>query len=156
MVGGRRFVVTVAVLGMAAVAHAALTWPTQSILVLFGVGGCVAFFAEFVATTRGWVTHHLDPQFVGVPAYTVVGWTSIIYVAFRGMSLVANGWMAVLGTVVLTTAFDLSTDRYGVANGYWTYTDAIPGPRVLGVPWWNYLGWVLVTGVTTGVTVLVA
>ena len=45
-------------------------------------------------------------------------------------------------------AYDILTDHRGVADGHWTYVDDIPGPRHLGVPWWNYVGWFVVSCTT--------
>lgn len=144
----RVFVGSAVLLGLVAVAHAALTWPVGATVAFFGGGGLVAVLAELVAVDRGWLRHHLGPQVRGVPLYVAFGWTGVIYVAFRVALLTVDGWAAVALAAGLATAYDLLVDHRGVARGHWSYPDALPGPRRRGVPWYNYLGWLLVSAVT--------
>ncbi|MFB6121701.1 MAG: carotenoid biosynthesis protein [Halobacteriaceae archaeon] len=148
-----RVVGTTLVFGLAALAHAALTWPLAATLALFGGGAAVAFVAELGAVQRGWLVHHVGPKVAGVPLYALLGWTSTVYGALRVALLVTDGWAAVAGASALATTADALTDHRGVAAGWWTYTDALPGPDVLGVPWWNAVGWAVVSGLTAGLAV---
>ena len=54
---------------------------------------------------------------------------------------------------VIATAYDVLTDFRGVADGHWTYTDDLPGPRHRGVPWWNFAGWLTISGLTAAFAV---
>lgn len=128
-------------IGVLALAHAALGWPTDATLAFFGGGALVAFLAEAVVVDRGWLEHHVGPKAVGVPLYVLFGWTGTIYVAFRVALLVTDGWIAIAATGALATAYDVLVDHRGVTEGLWTYTDDLPGPRPRGVPWWNFVGW---------------
>lgn len=148
MADTRTFVASVAALGVAALAHAALTWPARATLAFFAGGALVAFAAEAVVVNLGWLDHHAGPKLLGVPLYVLLGWTGTVYVAFRLALLVADGWPAVAAAAVLATTYDVFTDPRGVADSHWTYTDDVPGPRFHGVPWWNFAGWLAISATT--------
>lgn len=145
---GRLFAASTVAIGVLALGHAAVTWPTRATLALFGGGALVAFAAEAVVIERGWLEHHVGPQVAGVPLYVLFGWTGVVYAAFRVALLATDGWPAVLLAALLATGYDLLTDYRGVADGHWTYIDDLPGPRHRGVPWWNYAGWFAISTVT--------
>lgn len=148
MLEDRSFVVATVSVGFASLVHAAFTWPAAATVALFGGGAVVAFVAEAVAVGQGALDHHVSPKLAGVPVYVLGGWTGAVYVAFRLALLEADGLTAVVAAAGLATTFDLLTDHKGVEAGYWTYTDDLPGPRFRGVPWWNYLGWFVVSSIT--------
>lgn len=148
MASHRRFAGLTVVLGLGTVLHGVLTWPTRATIALFGVGAVIAFVAEAVVIHLGWLEHHIGPQLLGVPLYLLAGWPAVIYLAFRLAHLTAMGLPAVLLTAVLATTYDLFTDHQGVESGHWTYTDDLPGPRLRGVPWWNFGGWLLISALT--------
>lgn len=152
MTSDRTFAATTVGLGLATLLHAAATWPPAATLALFGGGAAVAFVAEAVVIRLGWLEHHVGPKALGVPLYVLFGWTAAVYLAFRIALLVTGGWTAVVAAGVIATAWDLLTDHRGVEEGYWTYLDQLPGPRYRGVPWWNYVGWLCVSGVTAALT----
>jgi len=141
--------VTIAV-GLAALAHAGATWPAAATVALFGGGAVVAFVAEAIAVGRGILEHHVEPKLLGVPVYVLFGWTGAVYVAFRVALLGFDGPASIAVATGLATTADLLTDQYGVEAGYWTYTDDLPGPRLRGVPWWNFAGWAVVSSITAG------
>lgn len=144
----QRFALATVALGLAALAHALATWPVWATVALFGGGAAVAFLAEAAVINLGWLEHHVGPKVVGVPLYLLFGWTAVTYVAFRLALLATGGWSAVALAAVLATTYDVLTDHYGVREGHWTYTDDLPGPRLREVPWWNFLGWVVVSATT--------
>jgi uncharacterized membrane protein len=152
---GRTFAATTVALGVVALAHAAVTWPTAATLAFFGGGALVAFVAEAMVIELGWLEHHVGPKVVGVPLYLLFGWTGTVYVAFRVALLATDGagTAAVAVAAVLATAYDLLTDHRGVEEGHWTYTDDLPGPRHRGVPWWNFVGWLVVSSLTAAFAV---
>jgi uncharacterized membrane protein len=156
MTDGRVFAASTVAFGLLAVAHAALTWPTRVTVAFFGGGAVVAFVAEAVVVRLGWLDHHLEfgPAPLDVPLYVLLGWTGVVYVAFRLASLVADGWPAVALAALLATGYDALTDPRGVAEGFWTYTDDLPGPRYAGVPWWNTAGWLVISTATAAFAVL--
>jgi uncharacterized membrane protein len=149
----RTFATTIAAFGTLCLVHALVTWPLAATVALFFGGATVAVLAEVVVVELGWLDHHVGPQLAGVPLYVLFGWTGAVYAAFRGALLVTDGWLAVAAGAALATGWDLLTDHRGVANGYWTYTDDLPGPRFRGVPWWNFAGWLVVSATTAGLAV---
>jgi uncharacterized membrane protein len=150
----RTFAATTVALGALALAHAVVTWPTAATLAFFGGGALVAFVAEAVVIEFGWLEHHVGPKVVGVPLYVLFGWTGTVYVAFRVALLATDGVAAVALAAVLATTYDLFTDHLGVEEGHWTYTDDLPGPRHRGVPWWNFVGWFVISSLTATFAVL--
>jgi hypothetical protein len=148
MSSARVFAATTVALGVVALAHAAATWPLAATVAFFGVGALVAFVAEAVVINLGWLDHHVGPKLAGVPAYILFGWTGTVYVAYRIGLLVTDGWAAVVTAGVVATTYDLLTDHRGVADGHWSYTDDLPGPRYRGVPWWNFAGWFAISCLT--------
>lgn len=151
----RRVVGATVAVGVAAVGHAALTWPPRAALALFLGGGTVAAVGEFTAVRFGWLRHHVGPQVAGVPPYTLLGWTGVVYVALRGVLVVTEGWTAAVAAGLLAAGLNAIVDPVGVAAGCWSYTDDLPGPRYWGVPWWNAAGWVVVGGGVAGVAVVI-
>jgi len=141
----RSFALVTVAVGLLALVHATVTWPLEATIALFGGGAVVAFLAEAVVIHLGFLEHHVGPNVLGVPVYVLFGWTGAVYVAFRAALLVTVGLPAVTVAAALATTYDLLVDHRGVAEGYWTYTDDLPGPRFRGVPWWNYAGWLVVS-----------
>ncbi len=148
MVSGRTFAASTVALGLLAFGHAILTWPFEATLALFGGGAAVAFAAEAIGITAGLLEHHISPKLLGVPLYVLFGWTGIVYITLRLALLVVEGWPAVALAAVLATGYDVFTDHQGVADGHWTYTDDLPGPRFKAVPWWNFAAWLAISGLT--------
>jgi hypothetical protein len=153
MVSKRVFAATTIAVGSGSLVHAVVTWPLPATLSLFGGGVIVAFLAEAVAVNLGWLEHNIGPKAVGVPLYLLFGWPGTIYVAFRVALLLTDGWGAVVVAAVLATTYDVFTDHMGVEEGHWTYTDDLPGPRYRTVPWWNYVGWFLISCLTAAFAV---
>lgn len=154
MSSSRSFATSTVAVGLLAAAHAAVTWPAQATLAFFAGGALVAFAAESVVINLGWLEHHIGPQILGVPLYVLFGWTGAVYVSFRLALLVTGGWSAVALGATIATTYDLLTDHQGVAQGHWTYTDDLPGPRPRDVPWWNFVGWVLISVLTASFALL--
>jgi hypothetical protein len=153
MVSKRVFAATTIAVGIVTLLHAVVTWPIAATLALFGGGALTAFIAEAIVINLGWLEHNIGPKAVGVPLYVLFGWTGTIYVAFRGALLVTDGWVAVAVAAILATTYDVFTDHMGVADGHWTYTDDLAGPRYRDVPWWNYAGWLLISCLTAAFAV---
>lgn len=150
----RRFAVTTITLGLVALAHALVTWPLRATIGFFAGGTLVAFIAEATVINLNWLEHHIGPKFLGVPLYVLFGWTGAVYVTLRIALLVTDGWTAVAASSVLATVYDVLTDHRGIADGHWTYTDDLPGPRYRGVPWWNFAGWFAISFLTATFAVL--
>ena len=153
MPSSRVFAATTVAIGLVALVHATLTWPIRATIALFVGGALVAFLGEAVVIRLGLLEHHIRPKVAGVPVYILFGWTGVVYLALRVSLLVLAGIPAVLGGAVLATAYDIASDHRGVADGTWSYLDDVPGPRYRGVPWWNYLGWFAISGLTGALAV---
>jgi len=153
MTSSRTFVATTVMLGVAAYAHALLTWSLEGAVALFVGGAVLAFVGEVIVVNFGWLEHHVGPKVAGVPLYVLPGWTAIIYVAVRVALVITDGWMVVPIAAALATGYDVLADNRSVEDGYWTYTDDLPGPQHGEVPWWNYAGWFAISGVTASLAV---
>ncbi|SFR42177.1 carotenoid biosynthesis protein [Halogeometricum limi] len=145
-----RFRLTTTGLGVAAVVHAAWVWGVVPALRFVAVAVAVAFVAEIFVIRPGLLTHHTGPKAMGVPFVALAGWVGVIYVAYSLVGFVVTGPLRPVAAGVLATATNLLTDPHGVAQGFWTYHESrVSSPRYGDVPWWNYLGWfVLTTGIT--------
>lgn len=142
-------VVNVAIFAVA-LAHAALTWPPRAVLALFVGGAALAGVAEVVVIAAGLLEHELEPQVAGVPLVVLLAWPAVVYASLRVALLVAPaGPPAAALAAVLATAADVVTDPDGVERGVWRYPEAaVSTPRYRGVPWWNFVGWLLIVFVT--------
>lgn len=131
-------------------AHALLTWPLRATVALFVGGALVAFALEVGGIAAGLLEHELRPRIAGVPVTILLAWPAIAYLAYRVALLVAPaGVRAAAVAAVLATAADVLTDPNGVSDGVWRYPDAaISEPRYRGVPWWNFVAWLVVVFVT--------
>lgn len=145
----RRYVAGQVALVLATLTHALLTWPLAETAALFVGGVALAFAAEAPAVRAGLFTHYLRPQVAGVPVSVLLAWPAVVYLAVQVASLAVEGPLAVAGVAAaVATLADAVIEPRAVAAGAWTYTDALPGPRVRGVPWWNAAGWFVVVFVT--------
>lgn len=140
------FAVGLVVAGVASLVHAAVTWSLAS-AVRFGlVAAGLAFVAELLVVGAGWLDHHLRPQVRGVPVPVLAGWVAATYVAYRVATLLVGPADAPVVAATLATAADLVGDPFGVRAGFWEYTHRGPAEfRIAGVPWWNFVGWFLLT-----------
>jgi hypothetical protein len=144
-----RIVVITVLLWIVGFSHAALTWPGGAVVAFFVGGACLTFAAEAVGIDLGLLEHHVTPKVVGVPLYLLFAWTGAIYLPFRLALLALDGAAAALLAAAIATGYDVLTDHRGVAEGYWSYTDGLPGPRFKGVPWWNYAAWFVLSFLTS-------
>ncbi|MFB6254162.1 MAG: carotenoid biosynthesis protein [Halobacteriaceae archaeon] len=146
-------IVTTILTGITAI-HAILTWPANAVLVFFIGGAIIAFVAEAIVINAGWLEHHIGLQFLGVPLYVGIAWPGLIYIVFRISMLLTSGLTAIALTGILATIFTVITDPYGVAQNYWTYTADMPGFRYRNVPWWNFVGWLLISSGISAFTIM--
>lgn len=145
----RRYVTGQLLLFIVTLGHALLTWSLSATAALFAGGLLVAVAVEAPAVQVSLFTHHLRPQIVGIPVSVLLAWPAVVYLAVRTASLVVTGTLAVAATAaVLGTLADAALEPRAVAEGAWTYSEKLPGPRVRGVPWWNAAGWLGVVFVT--------
>lgn len=134
------------VAGAASLVHAAVTWSLAGAIRFGLVAAGLAFVAELLVVGAGWLDHRLRPQVRGVPVAVLAGWIAATYVAYRVATLLVGPGDAPVVAATLATAADLVGDPFGVRAGFWEYTDRGPAkPRIVGVPWWNFVGWFLLT-----------
>jgi putative membrane protein len=140
------FAVTTAGLGVLSTLHAALTWGPAAAGRYLAVAVVLSFVGEAVAVRLGLIRHHTHPKLLGVPVLALLGWVGATYVSYRiALLLVVPGVAPVLAAAV-ATALNLFTDPGGVDNGFWTYpTTAVSRYRYRNVPWWNFVGWFVLT-----------
>lgn len=146
----RRYTLTTAIVVVAALGHALLTWPLADVFALFVGGAAIAFTLEVVGVAAGLFRHAMRPQVLGVPVVVIGAWPAVTYVAYR-ISLLAlpAGVPAAAGAAIVATAVDAATERNAVEAGVWTFPEhSLSSPRIAGVPWWNFVGWLVVAFVT--------
>lgn len=153
----RRFVVGSLVFAIVAFVHALLTWPIRSTLALFLGGAAIALLAEVAGVRLGLLRHAIQPQVAGVPLVVVLAWPATAYVFYRLAALFLPGGLpAALVAAAAATLFDGLTDHIGVERGHWAYpASPVPGPRIRGVPWWNFVAWFVLVLVTAMLPALV-
>lgn len=137
--------------------HAVETWPPAPTAALFITGAVVAFLAEATVVGLGLLRHHIEPQVLGIPVSVVVVWPAVVYVCLRLALVVApSGPTAAVLAAVVGTVTNLVLDPLGVAHGVWTYPEhPLSRPRVNGVPWWSFAGWVVIVSATAAVPLAV-
>ena len=143
-------------------------WQTSLIItVLAGSWGIVQTFrvvmivtvttlaAEAVGTATGFpfgsysYTNKLQPQVAHVPLLIPLAWLMMLPVAWAVAYKVTgtmSGWRFVTLSAVAMTAWDLFLDPQMVAWGFWVWEQ--PG-GYFGIPWQNFLGWLLTAGLAT-------
>lgn len=148
-------VASVVVFFVASVADAARVHGMAGAVALIVVAGGGGLLAEAVGVATGWPFGHyaytgtLGPELLGVPvvvplAWVMMAWPALVVartLASRGPAVVAVGAVAL-------TAWDVFLDPQMVAAGHWAWFDTAPGlPLIPGIPWTNYLGWLLVSAI---------
>ncbi|MBY6676000.1 carotenoid biosynthesis protein [Rhodococcus sp. BP-149] len=158
--GGVKDAVTfcvVALLAAACVTHAASArgagWATLMVLLTAGIG----LTAEIIGTRTGmpfgcyeYAQDRIGPSLAHVPVVVPFAWTAGLYPVWCAATVVAQRMRRpVLTRVGLTTVgvvgWDLYLDPQMVADGQWTWCSPFaPLPGLDGIPWTNYVGWLLV------------
>lgn len=146
----RRYSITNAIVVVAALSHALLTWPLPDVLALFVGGAAIAFALEIGAVAAGMVHHEMRPQVLGVPVVVIGAWPAIVYVTYRvALLALPEGVTAAVGAAALATALDGLTEPNATAEGVWSFPEhPLSSVRLAGIPAWNFLGWFVVVFVT--------
>jgi len=139
-----------------ALGHAVLTWEPAATLAVFLGGIALTFPAEAVFVRAGLLEHHTGPRVAGVPLPVLAAWPAVVYVFLRAAALVAGLTLeAAALAAVAATMFDAAVDPEGVREGRWSYPPSpFSEPRFRGVPWWNFVGWLLLVGAVGALAVL--
>ena len=90
------------------------------------------------------------PQVAGIPVHIVFAWPAIVYFTYQiGLVFLPAGAPAAAGAAIIATSWDLLGDPRGVSEGAWTYPEhPLSSPRFRDVPWWNFVGWLVIVFVT--------
>lgn len=110
---------------------------------------------EIIGSTTGFPFGHytytdlLQPQVIHVPLLIPMAWFMMLPAAWATVARYRpNRWLFALLSAAALTAWDLFLDPQMVAWGLWTW-DAPGG--YFGIPWTNYLGWLLTAVFITAV-----
>ncbi|SNQ46971.1 Carotene biosynthesis associated membrane protein [Frankia canadensis] len=140
----------------ASVLHAAATrgprWTAAYLVSTVGTGLAVETLGVHTGVPFGRYAYggSLGPRVFGVAAVVPLAWAMMAYPAYvlARRHEHAPYRAALLGGLVLAT-WDLFLDPQMVAAGHWTWSAS--GPALNGIPLTNFLGWLLVGTVLTGV-----
>jgi uncharacterized membrane protein len=130
-----------------------------------GLGLGLPFVGEYVGINLiRLVRHRTRPQFLGVPLNAALGWYNIGYASFALVESLAPAGLPPgrrrlllpAATAVLATSLDLILDCFGLAEGYWEWSqDGLYAPEIggangrHGIPITNFISWILLTGTVT-------
>jgi len=100
-------------------------------------------------------TETLQPQILGVPLLVPLAWMMMLPPAWGVASAISSRfqqrWQStffIATSAAAMTAWDLFLDPQMVTWGLWAWVS--PG-RYFGIPWSNFLGWLLVSAVITAI-----
>lgn len=138
--------------GAMGVLFAAVDWGIGHALTFAALAGTVSFLAELVVVRAGLLEHHIEPQIAGVPLAALAGWTGVTAFAIRAALHLGGAFPPWLPTAVLAGLFatlaDALVDERGVEAGAWEYPEhPLSRLRSGPVPWWNFVGWLVLTSV---------
>lgn len=121
------------------------------------------WIAEAVGSRTGFpfgyyhYTPILQPQIAGVPLFIPLAWFMMLPSAWAIAQIVVGTqrrWAYTALSAVALTAWDFFLDPQKVAWGFWVWTDSAGNPFTggyFGVPWVNFLGWLLVAAIVTAI-----
>lgn len=151
--------ITVVLQVAAVLAVLAGVWGWRRTLLSAAGVALLAWIFEYVGHTTGFpfgdyfYTANLQPQIGGVPLLVPLAWLMMIPPAWAvAQILVPNfarrRWLFIGVAMLAFTAWDLYLDPQMVSWGIWVWPE--PGAYTyFGIPWTNYAGWLLVSGLMT-------
>ena len=127
-------------------------WGWYRALIVFCVVVGLAYLAELLGVTTGFLfgkyhyTSILQPQVAGVPILIPLAWLMMLPPAWAVAHFITGktgrSFSFLLISALAFTAWDLFLDPQMVAWNFWVWET--PG-HYFGIPWSNYLGWILVS-----------
>ena len=153
---GVGLLVTVAVVDLIFFAHACSLIGWKAALRMFLIGIVGAFlFEEFVGLQSGlyYFTDLMGPRIDKAPLAIGLSWMAVFYMGWFMSNLACDGAPSprhnsipriiakALVASLIVSATDLAADPVSVEAGLWVWVDGGP---FYGVPYSNYVGWVLV------------
>jgi putative membrane protein len=128
------------------------TWGLRRTISVFCLVVGLTYFAELLGITIGLpfgkyhYTAGLQPQIAGVPMLIPLAWMMMMPPAWAIAQLITHRSGRALSFLVVAglafTTWDLFLDPQMVAWDFWHWE--IPG-LYFGIPWSNYVGWILVS-----------
>jgi putative membrane protein len=125
-----------------------------TVLILSWIAEALGSHASFPFGAYSY-TGVLQPQIFNVPLLVPLGWLIMLPPSWGVAQAIANqvkdGWQApvFIGLSALAmTAWDLMIDPMMVTWGMWVWEN--PG-AYFGIPWGNFLGWLLTAGLITAI-----
>jgi len=153
--------ITLAAVVQASAAFFALliNWGLSPALRAFVIAAIGTWFVEFIGSKTGFpfglyaYTDVLQPQLFGVPLLIPIAWFMMLPSAWAIAHLIIGSAphpqrrlrMAMLAALAFA-AWDLFLDPQMVAWNFWQWENPV---GYFGIPWVNYLGWLLVSGIVT-------
>ncbi len=132
-------------------------WGWRRTLAAVFVVALLGWGVERLGTQTGIPFGHYDytnllwPQIGGVPLLIPLAWFMMLPVSWAVGELICGrnrGWRFLLTAAAAMTAWDLFLDPQMVAWGFWRWHD-VPAASYFGIPWQNYLGWLLAAAAIT-------
>jgi putative membrane protein len=117
----------------------------------------LGWLVEFIGHTTGvpfggyGYTDVLQPQLAGVPLIIPLAWLMMLPPAWAVAQVIVgvrNRWLFVALSALAFTAWDLFLDPQMVAWNFWVWEQP---SGYFGIPWVNFVGWVLASGIMTAV-----
>lgn len=130
-------------------------WTWQRLVDVVGLAVPLTWAAEWLGSTTGFpfgvysYTDQLQPQLLGVPALIPLAWLMMLPAAWAVASVVVaprERLAFALVSAAAFTAWDLYLDPQMVGRGLWVWAE--PG-GYFGIPWINFLGWLLTSFLVT-------
>jgi len=131
-------------------------WGLRRTAAVFGIVAGLAYFAEWLGSSYGWLfgkyyyTDLLQPQVAGVPLLIPLAWMMMLPPAWAVAQFITRrsgrAFSFLLVSALAFTAWDLFLDPQMVAWDFWRWE--VPG-QYFGIPLSNYLGWLLVSVLLT-------
>lgn len=155
-------VATVVIQAVAAFAALYRHWGLLGALRALLLVGFITWIAEFVGSRTGFpfgyyhYTEFLQPQLAGVPLFVPFAWFMMLPSAWAVAQVVVGmqcRWAFAAVSAIALTAWDLFLDPQKVAWGLWVWTETAGGAvysgGYFGIPWVNFLGWLLIASIVT-------
>lgn len=128
-------------------------WGWRRTVSVFIMVAGLSYLAELLGVSTGWLfgkyhyTAILQPQLAGIPVIIPLAWMMMLPPAWAVAQLITRKSGRAINFLVVSalafTAWDLFLDPQMVAWNFWRWE--IPG-QYFGIPWSNYLGWMLISG----------
>ena len=149
--------ITTCLQALAAVTALASSWRLWRVIYTIGVVVFATLAAEAIGTATGLpfgryhYTDILHPQILDVPIIITIAWLMMLPSAWAVGYLLSGktfGWRFILLSAAAMTAWDLFLDPQMVNWNLWQWENT-DGLTYFGIPWINYGGWLLTSGLVT-------